>query len=151
MGKQASLEYHREYRRKNIELRRKWNREWIANNRDRYNASKYHYRDRTKYAVMLHYGNGVVACAKCGFDNIDALCMDHINDDGAEQRKLMKIAGRGMASGTNTYEALKKFGLPPGLQILCANCNLIKEMERKRAKRVLNAFYKKHEPNNSTV
>ena len=137
------IEYVRKYRKNNIELRRKWNREWIAKNRDRYNASKFIYRERTKREVLLHYSkNGKIECAKCGFSIIDALCLDHINNDGAAQRRLLKISGRGIGSGMNTYEAFKKHGYPEGLQILCANCNLIKEMNRKRDKRLQNTFYK---------
>lgn len=140
--KRKGIEYHREYRKKNIDKRRKWNREWILNNRERYNASKYFYRERTKIDVLKHYSiNGKIECIKCGFNNIDALCLDHINNDGAKQRKMLNIAGRG-SSGTNSYEVFKKYGYPVGLQILCANCNMIKESVRKRDKRLTNLFYK---------
>jgi hypothetical protein len=35
-----NLEYHRKYRKENIEKRRKWNADWIKNNREKYNAQK---------------------------------------------------------------------------------------------------------------
>jgi len=50
-------------------------------------------------------------------------------------RKKYKISGRGYGAGQNTYEAVKRLGFPPGLQVLCANCNLKKEIERKRKER----------------
>lgn len=140
MSKQASPEYHRRYREANIERRRVWNREWIANNRERYNAAKYHYREKCKMEALIFYSNGAVCCKYCGFDQIDALVLDHINDDGAAHRKAIGIAGRGSA-GMNTYEALKREGYPDGLQVLCANCNLTKEMKRKQAKRLENPHY----------
>jgi hypothetical protein len=140
--KEKGLEYHREYREKNREQRRIWNREWIKNNNSRYNASKYIYREKIKLEVLKYYSiNGVIECKKCGFNNIDALCLDHINNDGAEQRLKMKISGRGYF-GMNTYEVLKKLNYPTGIQILCANCNMIKELTRKKDKRLLNVFYK---------
>ena len=91
---------------------------------------------------MEHYSEGEVKCLKCGESDIDVLCLDHINDDGAEHRKKLGISGRGSA-GTSTYEALKREGYPEGLQVLCANCNLKKEQERKRSKRMENSFYRK--------
>jgi len=63
------------------------------------------------------------------------LCLDHINDDGAADRKELKISGRGNGSGSRTYEALASRGWPSGYQVLCANCNMIKEVKRRRALR----------------
>lgn len=141
-NKVAVLDYHRAYRDEHRENRRKWNRDWIRNNRERYNASKYAYRDRIKVQALLRYSNGTMRCARCGFGNQDALCLDHIDDNGAEHRKELKISCRGSeGAGTNTYEALKREGWPDGLQVLCANCNLIKEMERRRGVRMTNKYY----------
>lgn len=118
-----------------------WNKAWIENNRDRYNASKFIYREKLKREAILRYGNGEIKCARCGFENIDALCLDHINDNGAEHRKELSISSRGNSGGINTYEGLKRAGWPDGLQVLCFNCNQIKEMERKRDLRMQNKWY----------
>jgi hypothetical protein len=131
----AHPNYQREYAAKNPDKRRKWNREWIAANRPAYNASKWAYRERTKLAALAHYGNGVVACVRCGFDNPDALCLDHIEDNGAEHRRELGISGRGSGSGMTAYEKLKVLGWPEGMQTLCHNCNWIKEAERRRRER----------------
>lgn len=124
------------------EYKAAWNKKWIQDNRQRYNASKYKYRESLKLEVLAYYGKGAIACNYCGFNNIDALCLDHIADNGADHRRELGISGRGNKSGTNTYEALKGAGMPDGLQILCANCNMIKELQRKRDKRLQNPFYK---------
>jgi hypothetical protein len=50
-----TLEYHRKYRADNIEKRRQWNREWIENNREKYNAQKAKYRDKLKIEVFSYY------------------------------------------------------------------------------------------------
>lgn len=136
------LKYHRAYREKNRELRRKWNNEWIASHKDQYNASKYIYRDKLKYQVLSHYSDGKPKCCRCGFDNIDALCLDHVNDDGAIERKKMNISCRGIMNGSRIYEEIRKRNYPSGLQVLCANCNLIKEIERKRSIRLQNPNYR---------
>ncbi len=133
--------YQQTYHQKHPGLKAKWNKDWIANNSERYNASKFIYRERLKREVFEHYGHGVVECVQCGFSQLDALCLDHINNDGAEQRRLLGISSRGSNSGQRTYEALKKADYPEGIQILCANCNMIKELERKRQKRLQNKFY----------
>lgn len=138
--KQASSEYHREYRDKNRELRRKWNREWIARNRERYNASKFIYRDKVKIEGLSIYSGGDIKCKYCGETDIDVLCLDHIANNGAQHRKECGISGRGTV-GANTYETLKKLNWPPGLQVLCANCNMKKQQQLLKNKRFQNRFY----------
>jgi len=96
------------------EQRRTWNREWIANNRDRYNESKHVYRLRLKIRILSLYASPV-KCRVCGFDKIDGLVLDHIHNNG-----------------TRMYEHINKVGKIDGLQVLCANCNLIKEVRRHR-------------------
>jgi len=96
------------------EQRRTWNREWIANNRDRYNESKHVYRLRLKIRILSLYASPV-KCQVCGFDKIDGLVLDHIHNNG-----------------TRMYEHINKVGKIDGLQVLCANCNLIKEVRRHR-------------------
>lgn len=136
--KEAQSRYHD----KNPGKKAIWNKAWIKNNPERYNASKYHYRDRVKKEVISRYSDGTMSCNYCGFNNIHALCIDHINNDGAEWRSKNKCAGRGLNAGTNTFELLKKLNFPAGMQVLCANCNLIKEIQRKQEHRLKNKWYK---------
>lgn len=63
-------------------------------------------------------------CARCGFSDIRALQIDHINGDGAEKRK----------QGENSYTQRKFIVEHPKdakteYQVLCANCNWIKRFE----------------------
>jgi len=141
VGKETRLnqrEYDRRFKANHPEYlarRRIWNREWIRNNRASYNKSKWKYRDELKAKAIAFYSNGTSACVWCGFNDLDALCLDHINDDGAADRKELKISGRGNGSGSRTYEALASRGWPSGYQVLCANCNMIKEVRRRRSLR----------------
>lgn len=51
------------------------------------------------------------------------LVLDHVEDDGADHR-------RQTGNNQRLYEALKKEGYPPVVQVLCANDNMRKERER---------------------
>lgn len=141
MGK-VSTEKNREYQARYKakpgikEKYRQLNKDWIAKNRVRYNEAKAEYRFKLKVAAIEHYSKGSMACAHCSFDaDIDALCLDHIENNGAEHRKELGCGGRGSPSGTTIYERLKAIGWMPGLQVLCFNCNTIKELRRKRSGR----------------
>jgi hypothetical protein len=88
-------------------------------------------RERLKTEVMTHYGNGEARCVLCEVNNIDALCLDHLDNNGSADR--FKNMGKNLGgSGSRFYGYLKKNNFPPGYQTLCANHNLIKEIERKR-------------------
>jgi len=75
-------------------------------------------RKRTEALKLL--GN---KCIKCGFSDIRALQVDHINGGGSEDKK-----SKGRASYFNYVikSVLKKENK---FQLLCANCNWIKRVE----------------------
>lgn len=60
----------------------------------------------------------------CGYDDIRALSIDHINNDGAKHRKELFKTKRG--GGTSFYRWLKNNHYPEGFQVLCMNCQFIK-------------------------
>lgn len=80
-------------------------------------------RQLLKDEALTRYG---ATCARCGYDNPLALCIDHINNDGAAERRAL---GGQSFSGWRFYHYLKRMGWPSGYQTLCANCNLIKHLE----------------------
>lgn len=108
-NKQDRLEYNRLYREKNRILLREKSKQR---------------RRKYKEIVLNHYGK---ECADCGFTDYRALQIDHINDNGAEERKSL---GGKQVSGWRFYEYLIKNNLPEGYQTLCANCNNIKQWLR---------------------
>lgn len=91
-----------------------------------YKKSHYH---RLRLRVLAFYSEGAMKCSNCGFDNIDGLVIDHINNDGAEHRRKI---GHGTTTGGKIFSWLIKNNMPDGFQVLCHNCNWIKEIERKR-------------------
>lgn len=86
-----------------------------------------------KEAVMNVYTNGEQTCRRCGQGDIDVLCLDHINDDGATHRKEN---GGKLLAGMRMYRWITKNDYPPIFQVLCANCNLKKEVTRRRNNRL---------------
>ena len=124
------------YRQSRKEHYAKLNSEWIKNNKDKYNASKAKYRIKLKRECMLLYANPV-ACKVCGFSCLDGLVLDHINNDGAAHRKQENLSSRGSdKSGITIYELIRKRGKIEGLQVLCANCNMIKHVRLCREKSI---------------
>ncbi len=76
-----------------------------------------------KIIVLTHYGNGKCSCVKCGFTDIKALSIDHINGRvvvGHEPKRM---------SGATIYHWLKKNNFPEGYQTLCLNCQFIKRQD----------------------
>jgi hypothetical protein len=78
-----------------------------------------------KAAVIAFYSNGAMVCNSCGYNDLRALSIDHVANDGHNEPK-------GFRGGNNLYHALKRKGFPPGFQVLCLNCNWIKESERRK-------------------
>ena len=76
-----------------------------------------------KVEVLSFYGNGKCACVRCGFSDIRALSIDHINNDGGNHRRQLGKAG------TSFYKWLKDNNFPDGFQTLCMNCQFIKTQE----------------------
>ena len=74
------------------------------------------YRNKTRNEVFGHYGR---VCS-CGFHDMRALTIDHINGGGNKHRKEIK---RG---GCHFYVWLKQQGFPQGFQVMCMNCQFIK-------------------------
>lgn len=84
-----------------------------------------HRRRSEKEAAMRAYSPDLM-CQSCGFSDIRALSIDHVNGDGAEHRKTI-------AGGSQMYAWLKRHGYPSGFQVLCMNCQWIKRAEQNEA------------------
>jgi hypothetical protein len=88
-------------------------------------------QNTARYTVMVHYsGSEQPFCKQCGYSDIRALQLDHINNDGYINRR------KGIKAGHAFYSWLIKNGFPDTVQVLCANCNHIKEIERRKAQRI---------------
>jgi hypothetical protein len=80
---------------------------------------------KRKLEVLTHYSpNHILKCSweKCLISDIDMLSLDHMNNNGAEDRR--KNAG---GSGDALYRQVKREGFPEGFQTLCFNHQMKKE------------------------
>jgi len=133
--------YQREYRARDRERLKEKQHTYYLDNKEQFRrrAREYYQRHKDKIkadavrtgkvlrrkqrmAVLWYYSGGAMTCVRCGFPDIRALVLDHINGGGTEHRRTMK-------AGTNVWLWLARHGFPPGYQILCANCNAIKARE----------------------
>lgn len=71
---------------------------------------------------------------KCrrGFNDPRALQIDHVFNDGAEDRRKLRIKKNGSGAYQNYIAHVIKNIDSGRYQILCANCNAIKEFERRQ-------------------
>lgn len=112
----------REYSR--IHNRKKYSKE-----PERFRKSQREYTKRIKEEVIGHY-SPTLTCAKCGFDDIRALSIDHIDGGGVQHRKEIK-----RSSGKDFYQWLKSSDYPNNFQVLCMNCQFIKRYENDEVRR----------------
>jgi len=111
---------------------------WRNKNRNRVNKSalKHYKKDPSKHHKAVHKARVKVRldmikayggkCVRCGISDVDVMDIDHINNNGAEDRK-------NHLHGYNLYRHLKKHGWPKDeFQLLCKNCNWKKHLENIR-------------------
>ena len=81
------------------------------------------YRNKLKLDVLLHYTDNKLMCSSenCPEADVDVLCIDHVNGGGSKERKRLDVG-----CGTEFYRWLKRNNYPKGYQVLCANCNQVK-------------------------
>jgi len=125
--KREHPEEHKAIQKRCYENRKKENEkkpaEWQEENRKQTNKIRRELNHKYRIEALTHYGNGELACVRCGENDIRCLSIDHINGNGAEHRQ--KIKGR----CTNMARILRKEGFPEGYQTLCMNCQWKKRYE----------------------
>ena len=77
------------------------------------------WRWRTRGALIDFLGG---KCARCGFSDIRALQVDHVNGGGNQERKANRTEGV-----NDLFRRVRE--TPDAFQCLCANCNWIKRHE----------------------
>ncbi len=84
------------------------------------------YRSKVRDALFDIYGGRICSC--CGETEDKFLSFDHVQEDGAEHRRLLGREGASNGTLTSLYRDLRKAGFPPVLQVLCHNCNMGKHL-----------------------
>lgn len=122
-----NIEKRREYMRKYMNEHYRNNehfREYRLAQTKKYAPKAKENRANKKFSVMAIYCEGQPRCTCCGEPNIEFLTFDHINNDGAKQRKEIHIGFK--KHGYHFYVWLIKHNFPEGYQVLCWNCNCAK-------------------------
>lgn len=88
------------------------------------------YMKRPHLACLVAYGGDPPKCACCGESEVGFLTLDHIAGDGKAHRESALLPSGKKASGPNFYRWLAGQGFPPGIQVLCFNCNYAKRTYR---------------------
>ena len=113
------------YRKKHREQIKNYMKKWRSLNKIKKNKYSKEERYRTKIKVFTHYSGNPPKCLLCGFNDIRSLVLDHVNNNGAEDRKKFKTPDC-------LLRYIKRSNYPKEFQILCANCNMIKEYIRRQ-------------------
>jgi hypothetical protein len=95
--------------------------------KDKKNGDRKMTRIMLRLEILNHYSEGTLVCKHCGFGDVRALDLDHMDNNGGDHRKA--IGRRGATY--DIYAELKRNGFPEGYQVLCRNCNWIKEIEKR--------------------
>ena len=96
-------------------------RQWHQSNKRQSQENKRRYREKQRALAFVALGSG---CAHCTEADPVVLAIDHVNDDGAAERK-----GKNPCAMYNRIirgESLGRY------QLLCFNCNWRKEMRRRQ-------------------
>lgn len=110
--RKSSTKYHRSEKGKNTI------KKYVLLNKVRVNLWKVKRGQMLKMKVLSHYSEMPPYCACCKEKNMAFLTIDHMNNDGIQHRKELKMVG-----GINYYYWLVKNNYPKGMQVLCMNCN----------------------------
>lgn len=78
-----------------------------------------------KADVLTHYGKGKLACVRCGYNDVRALCLHHTNGDGYKEEKLNSQGKPYRLTAGNLYYILQIKGYPTGFETLCYNCHQV--------------------------
>ena len=125
MGKYQGVEYYRNYRKteKGKEATYRAIKKYMHTEKGRITTRKVFRKAQQKPHIEAINLLGA-KCVKCGFSDVRALQIDHVNGGGMKESR--RLGGM--------YAVYKNVLLEPEkYQVLCANCNWIKRSENKEA------------------
>jgi len=117
----------REWQKRNKHRYREYQRRYFAKPgvKEKHSEHTRAIHRHVKLEVLQHYSLHL-KCQECGFSDVRALSIDHIDGGGTAHAR----------SGVNMlYYWLKNKGYPSGFQVLRMNCQYIKREEKQECKR----------------
>ena len=109
----------RNWKRKNKEHVKKYRKEYYEEKKMKERKAHKKYMTKMRTFILKRLGN---KCCQCGFDDVRALQIDHINGGGRKERDKI-------GSTSSYYRMLRDLSdneIYEKYQLLCANCNMIK-------------------------
>lgn len=132
--KQSDRRYYQEHKEEHNEhskVYRQTHKEEIARyyeeHREEHKENLRIWAQKIRLEILQKYSGEYPKCAHCGTDDLEVLTIDHINNDGAEHRRSIKLP-----AGTAFYYWLRNNSYPKGFQVLCRNCNYKKLLQHRR-------------------
>ena len=123
-GKEWAKGYHHKYYLANKEKYSKYYRKYFSNPEVRARKNEQDRNRVFEVKKIIYDVLGGAVCKNCGFDDIRALQLDHINGGGSKDKQTNRGTVKILRLYRNNLEKLKQV-----YQILCANCNWIKKHE----------------------
>ena len=117
-------EYHRNYMRRyrtNMGCSRRPSDKVTRRNGDK----------ELRLKLLDYYSKGTMLCTHCGFSDVRALTLDHLNNNGREENKRL-----GIKTSAVLYRRLRKQDYPDGYMTLCMNCQFIKRYQHYQETRI---------------
>lgn len=125
LAREKGREYYQRWYSKNREralaMKRQRMKEYRAVNPEKAREKTRRATKRLKDKIFAMYGK---VCMRCGFEDERALTLDHIQHNGAEERKSL--------GERKVYRKAASFFQPEVYRILCMNCQFVTRFEHKR-------------------
>ena len=118
---------------KEIAYRQKYGTKTYHKHKERYLDQMHKHLVNKRLEVLYWYSDGKMECAHCGEKHVEFLVPDHIENNGRFEKKLYK---------GNLILNIIANKFPEGYQILCHNCNTVKESTLKKRKNPNAAYHK---------
>jgi hypothetical protein len=108
----------------NPEKYKNQSKKWYQDNLNKARNMRIKSKEKVKLEVLSHYSkDSILKCNCCPETEIKFLTIDHINNDGFKERKILNKNG-----GAGFYFWLRKNNYPNGYRTLCFNCNMAKSL-----------------------
>lgn len=125
------------------EWRRLYNKNYLVPDPRQHYVYQQSYHENNRAEVIENYGG---KCKRCGIADQRVLVIDHILNDANID---ISRSGRKLG-GKDLYSKIRKEGFPQDrYQLLCHNCNYLKELDRRTQKRM--DRYKDWTPNSDPI
>lgn len=111
--------HHQKYYKENLVEMRAKRLNYYYSNKDKLRNYQRQLRIQNKHDVIFHYSNGLMECKACAIRTFEILTLDHLYGNGNKHRKAI--------NSLSIWSWIKRMKYPKGYQVLCYNCNVLKE------------------------